>query len=341
MHTLVTGAAGFIGAALCERLLARGGRVTGIDNLSDYYDVALKRARLAHITQSSGGKHPAFAFHRLDIANRADVASLFRAHRFDTVAHFAAQAGVRYSLENPAAYADANLAGFGNILEGCRHAGVAHLLFASSSSVYGANAKLPFAETDAADHPLSPYAASKRANELMAHAYAHLYRLPCTGLRFFTVYGPCGRPDMAFFKFAALMLRGRPIPVYNRGALARDFTYIDDAVEGVVRALDAPAAPDPRYDARAPSACASNAPYRIYNLGNGRQVQLRDAISALEAAFGVTAQCEMLPMQAGDAAATQADMRAFHAAFGFTPATPLARGLAAFADWYRAHCALN
>jgi len=244
---------------------------------------------------------------------------------------------VRYSLENPAAYVDANLAGFGNILEGCRRAGVGHLVFASSSSVYGAGAKLPFSEDDAADHPLSPYAASKKANELMAHSYAHLHRLPCTGLRFFTVYGPWGRPDMAFFKFAALMLRGEPIPVYNRGALTRDFTYIDDAVEGVVRVLDAPAAPDPEYDAHAPRPCASDAPYRIYNLGNGEQVHLRDGIRALEAAFGVKARCEMLPMQAGDAAATQADMRAFRAAFGFTPATPVGRGLAAFADWYRAY----
>lgn len=330
MNVLVTGGAGFIGAALCHRLLARGDLVLAVDNLSDYYDVGLKKARLERLRA-----HPAFAFRQLDIAERGAVAALFDESRFDTVAHLAAQPGVRYSLENPAVYVDTNLVGFGNVLEGCRHGGVGHLVYASSSSVYGANARLPFAEDDAVDHPVSLYAATKKANELMAHAYAHLYRLPCTGLRFFTVYGPWGRPDMAFFKFAELMLRGRPIPVYNHGELTRDFTYIDDVVEGIVRALDTPAAPHPDYDARAPKPSISAAPYRLYNLGNGGQVHLMDYIRALENALGVTAKYQMLPMQAGDVAATRADAGALDAQFGFTPATSIEDGLAAFAEWYR------
>lgn len=334
MNILVTGAAGFIGAALCHRLLARGDRVVGIDNLNSYYAVSLKESRLARLQACDH-----FSFEKIDIAERAAVSELFRANKFDmkfdAVMHLAAQAGVRYSLENPAAYIDANLLGFGNILEGCRHGGVAHLVFASSSSVYGGNTHLPFSENDSADHPVSLYAATKKANELMAHAYAHLYRLPCTGLRFFTVYGPWGRPDMAFFKFAALMLAGKPIPVYNHGNLTRDFTYIDDIVEGIVRVLDVPATPDREYDARTPKAAASDAPYQLYNLGNGDQVELMDYIRALEQALGVKAQYDMQPMQAGDVAATRADMSALARDFAFTPRTSVTDGLATFANWYR------
>ena len=332
VNILVTGAAGFIGAALCKQLLRRGARVTGVDNFSEYYDPALKRARVAQFD----GDHN-FDFIKLDITAREDLATLFREQKFDTVAHLAAQAGVRYSLENPAAYVDANLAGFGNILENCRRANIKHLVFASSRSVYGGAARLPLSENDPADHPLSLYAASKKANELMAHCYAHLHRLPCTGLRFFTVYGPWGRPDMAFFKFAELMLRGAPIPVFHRGDLARDFTFIDDAVEGVLRVLDAPAAPDPAHNPRAPKPSTSDAPYKIYNLGCGRRVQLRDYIRALENALGVKAKWEMLPMQAGDVTETQADMRAFEKDFGFTPSTSVETGLTAFAEWYQTY----
>ena len=332
MNILLTGGAGFIGAALCHRLLERGDHVVAVDNLSDYYDVSLKQARLDRLLARDG-----FTFRQLDIADRDAIGALFRAHKFDAVAHLAAQPGVRYSLENPAAYIDANLVGFGNILENCRGGGVAHLVFASSSSVYGANAHLPFSENDAVDHPLSLYAATKKANELMAHAYAHLYRLPCTGLRFFTVYGPWGRPDMAFFKFAGLMLAGEAIPVYNHGELSRDFTYIDDVVEGIVRVLGAPAAPDPDYDARAPSPASSDAPFRLYNLGNGRRVRLMDYIHALEKALGVKAKYEMLPMQPGDVTATGADPDALIAAFDFQPATSIETGLRAFAEWYRAY----
>jgi len=322
---LVTGAAGFIGAALCARLLARGDTVVAIDNMSDYYDVGLKEARLENLRKAAAKN--AFDFRRLDVADRAAMSALFSDDKFDAVAHMAAQAGVRYSLDNPSAYIDANLAGFGNILEGCRRGAVAHLVYASSSSVYG-NAQPPLNETDRVDQPVSLYAATKKANELMAHAYAHLYRLPCTGLRFFTVYGPWGRPDMAFFKFAQLMLAGRPIPVYNRGDLSRDFTYIDDAAEGVVRVLDSPPRANPD---------AGDAPHKVYNLGNGKPVQLLDYIRALEAALGVKAQCEMLPMQAGDVRATCADTRALAADFGFTPSTSVEDGLAAFADWYRGY----
>ena len=330
MNILVTGGAGFIGAALCERLLARGERVVAVDNLSSYYEVSLKRARLERLLA-----HDNFSFEQLDIAERDAIEALFGAHKFDAVIHLAAQAGVRYSLENPAAYIDANLVGFGTILEGCRNSGVAHLVFASSSSVYGASPRLPFSENHAVDHPLSLYAATKKANELMAHAYAHLYRLPCTGLRFFTVYGPWGRPDMAFFKFAGLMLKGAPIPVYNHGNLSRDFTYIDDIVEGIVRVLDTPAQPDPAYDAHAPNPASGDAPFRIYNLGNGGRVELMDYIRALEKALGVKAKYEMLPMQAGDVAATAADMDALSRDFDFTPRTSVEDGLAAFAKWYR------
>lgn len=329
MKVLVTGAAGFIGAALCARLLARGDGVVAVDNMSDYYDVGLKEARLENLRKAANNN---FDFHRIDVADRAAVAALFSDGKFDAVAHMAAQAGVRYSLDNPSAYIDANLSGFGNILEGCRRGEVAHLVYASSSSVYG-NAKPPLAETDRVDAPVSLYAATKKANELMAHAYAHLYRLPCTGLRFFTVYGPWGRPDMAFFKFAKLMLAGRPIPVYNRGDLSRDFTYIDDVAEGVARVLDSP----PGDDGDGVDGESDAAPHKIYNLGNGGQVKLMDYIRALEAALGVEAKCEMLPMQAGDVRATCADTRALAADFGFTPSTSIEDGLAAFADWYRAY----
>ncbi len=340
MNILVTGGAGFIGAALCHRLLERGDSVLAVDNLSDYYDVSLKRARLEQLLARD-----AFTFRQLDIADRDATAELFRAHAFDAVANLAAQAGVRYSLENPAAYIDANVVGFGNILEGCRRHGVGHLVFASSSSVYGERSRLPFAETDPVDHPVSLYAATKKANELMAHAYAHLYRLPCTGLRFFTVYGPWGRPDMAFFKFARLMLEGAPIPVYNHGNLVRDFTYIDDAAEGVARVLHRPAEPGPGSESdhdddapdSSPSPARSTAPFRVYNLGNGGRVQLMDYIRALENALGVPARCEMLPMQAGDVSATAADMDALAADFDFRPATSIEDGLAAFARWYRAY----
>ena len=335
MNVLVTGGAGFIGAALCRRLLERGDRVCAVDNLSSYYDVSLKQARLDRL---SGSGRDDFTFRQLDIAGRDAMRELFDAQPFDAVMHLAAQAGVRHSLDNPAAYVDANLVGFGNVLEGCRHGGVKHLVYASSSSVYGNRGEqLPLAESNPVDHPVSLYAATKKANELMAHAYAHLYRLPCTGLRFFTVYGPWGRPDMAFFKFTKLMLEGRPIPVYNHGNLARDFTYIDDVTTGIVRALDTPARADPAYDARAPNPAASDAPFRVYNLGNGAQVQLMDYIHALEAALGVKARCEMLPMQAGDVSATRADTRALAADFDFQPATSIEDGLAAFAEWYRAY----
>lgn len=321
MKVLVTGAAGFIGAAMCARLLARGDSIVAVDNMSDYYDVALKAARVENLRKAANDN---FAFHRINVADRAALAALFSGESFDAVAHMAAQAGVRYSLDNPSAYIDANLVGFGNVLEGCRHNKVSHLLYASSSSVYG-NATPPLAETDRVDAPVSLYAATKKANELMAHAYAHLYRLPCTGLRFFTVYGPWGRPDMAFFKFAKLMLAGRPLPVYNHGDLSRDFTYIDDVAEGVVRVLDSRPGDD------------AGAPHKVYNLGNGKPVRLMDYIRALEAALGVEAKCDMLPMQAGDVKSTCADTRAMQADFGFTPATTVADGLAAFADWYRAH----
>ena len=316
MHILVTGGAGFIGAALCARLLERGDRVLAIDNLSDYYDVGLKQSRLQNLRA-----HDAFEFRTMDIAARDEKSNdLFAAHNFDAVVHLAAQAGVRYSLDNPDVYVDSNLVGFANILQGCRHAGIAHLIYASSSSVYGANTKLPFAERDATDQPVSLYGATKKANELMAHAYAHLYDLPCTGLRFFTVYGPWGRPDMAFFKFAELMLRERAIPVYNHGDLTRDFTYIDDTVECIVRVIDAP---------------PQKTRHKIYNIGNGGQVKLMDYIHALEGALGIKARYEMLPMQDGDVAATRADTTAFAADFGFTPSTSIEHGLATFAAWYR------
>ena len=330
MQILVTGAAGFIGATLSARLLERGDVVVGVDNLNDYYDVGLKQARLARLTG-----HSRFRFVLADIVDRKAMAELFADNRFDAVMHLAAQAGVRYSLENPMAYIDANLVGFGNILEGARRGKAGHLVFASSSSVYGANTRLPFSEHDNVDHPVSLYAATKKANELMAHSYAHLYGLPCTGLRFFTVYGPWGRPDMALFKFTARMLEGKPIPVFNRGDMVRDFTYVDDIVEGVVRVIDHAAAADPAWQGDAPDPAASYAPYRVYNIGNNRPEKLLRYIEVLEQCLGVKAYLELLPMQAGDVQATMADTGALEAAVGYRPSTPIETGIARFVEWYR------
>ncbi len=330
MKILVTGAAGFIGAALSHRLLDRGDEVVGIDNLNDYYDVSLKEARLARLTRRDG-----FRFERLDVADREGMSRLFREHRFDAVMHLAAQAGVRYSIENTHAYVDANLVGFVNILEGCRHGEVSHLVFASSSSVYGANTQLPFSEHDNVDHPVSLYAATKKANELMAHTYAHLYGLPCTGLRFFTVYGPWGRPDMALFKFTRLMLEDKPIPVFNRGEMVRDFTYIDDIVEGVVRVIDRPPEPNPSWSGDSPDPATSYAPWRIYNIGNSRPVKLMRYIEVLEQCLGRKAKMALLPMQPGDVRATQADTTELRNAVGYAPSTPIEEGVARFVAWYR------
>ena len=332
MKILVTGAAGFIGSALALRLLERGDTVVGIDNMNDYYDVRLKQARLDR-TKS----HPHFQFQKLDIVDREAMASLFRAHKFDAAMHLAAQAGVRYSITNPQSYVDSNLVGFGNILEGCRHSGVKHLVFASSSSVYGANTKLPFSEHDNVDHPVSLYAATKKANELMAHSYAHLYRLPCTGLRFFTVYGPWGRPDMALFKFTKGILEGEPIPVFNEGKMIRDFTYIDDIVEGVIRAIDRPAAPNPAWSGKAPDPATSYAPYRIYNIGNNQPVELMRYIEVLESCLGKKAKLQMLPMQDGDVPATSANVEALEKDAGFRPRTTVEQGVARFVEWYKSY----
>ncbi len=330
MNILITGAAGFIGSALALRLLERGDTVYGVDNLNDYYDVGLKNARLDRC-------HPFANFHftRLDITDRAGMAGYFREHRFDAVMHLAAQAGVRYSVEHPEAYIDSNLVGFGNVLEGCRHGKVGHLVFASSSSVYGANARLPFSEHDNVDHPISLYAATKKANELMAHSYAHLYRLPCTGLRFFTVYGPWGRPDMALFKFTRGILEGKPIPVFNRGKMMRDFTYIDDIVDGVVRVIDRLPTPDPKWNAQTPDPATSDAVYRLYNIGNHKPVELMRYIEVLEQCLGKKAVFDMLPMQAGDVPATYADIADLARDTGFQPATPIETGVERFVTWYK------
>ena len=327
---LVTGAAGFIGMHACERLLARGDTVVGIDNLNAYYDPALKQARLARLRA-----HPHFRFECLDIADRQALPALFARVRPAKVLHLAAQAGVRYSIEQPHAYVDSNLAGFVNLLEACRAWPVAHLVYASSSSVYGGNAKLPFSEADAVDHPISLYAASKKSNELMAHTYSHLFQLPTTGLRFFTVYGPWGRPDMALFKFTQAILAGQAIDVYGQGQLVRDFTYIDDIVEGVLRVLDRPATPDPAYNPLAPSPGTGSAPYRIFNLGNSTPTVLMDYIAALEAALGTTADKRMLPIQPGDMHSTAADTSALAAWVGFAPSTPVNEGVERFVRWYR------
>ena len=336
MKILVTGVAGFIGAALATRLLERGDTVLGIDNLSDYYDVSLKEARLARV-----GKHSNFTFSKLDIVDRKNLERLFRENEFDAVAHLAAQAGVRYSIDNPYAYIDANLVGFGNILEGCRHSGVKHLAFASSSSVYGANTKLPFSEHDNVDHPVSLYAASKKANELMAHCYAHLYGLPCTGLRFFTVYGPWGRPDMALFKFTKGILEGVPIPVFNQGNMIRDFTYIDDIVEGVIRVIDRPAQPEPNWSGDSPDSATSYAPYRVYNIGNNQPVELLRYIRVIEDCLGKKAKMDLIPMQEGDVPATYASVDDLEREVGFRPSTSVETGIARFVEWYKDYYAIS
>ena len=330
MRILVTGAAGFIGHTLSLRLLGRGDEVVGIDNLNDYYDVNLKLARLERFKQ-----YRAFRFQKLDICDRAGMESLFKTERFDAVMNLAAQAGVRYSLTNPQAYIDANIVGFTNILEGARHAKVKHLVYASSSSVYGLNTRLPLAENDNVDHPVSLYAATKKANELMAHSYAHLFGLPCTGLRFFTVYGPWGRPDMALFLFTKAMLAGEPINVFNHGQMVRDFTYIDDIVEGVMRVIDRPAEPDPTWSGAAPNPATSQAPYRLFNIGNNNPVQLMRYIQALETCLGKKAAMNMLPMQPGDVPATDADVSRLSDWVGFKPQTQVEDGIARFVAWYR------
>ncbi|QTD45293.1 NAD-dependent epimerase [Ottowia testudinis] len=328
--TLVTGCAGFIGMHAAERLLARGDRVAGIDNLNAYYDPALKKARLARLQP-----HAHFSFEKIDVADRAAMADLFARIQPSRVLHLAAQAGVRYSIDAPDDYTDSNLLGFAHVLQGCRAARVDHLVFASSSSVYGGNTNVPFAERDAVDHPISYYAATKKANEVMAHSYAHLYGLPTTGLRFFTVYGPWGRPDMALFKFTRALLAGEPIDVYGHGQLVRDFTYIDDIVEGVLRVLDKPAASDAAHNPAAPGPGTSSAPYRILNIGNNQPTLLIDYITALESALGITARKNMLPIQPGDMHTTAADMSALQAWVGFAPSTPVQEGVARFVDWYR------
>jgi UDP-glucuronate 4-epimerase len=328
---LVTGAAGFIGFHVAQRLAEAGRNVVGVDNLSPYYDPALKEARLAEL-----GKLSAFSFVRLDLADRKQVAALFAEHRFPFVVHLAAQAGVRYSLVNPAAYVDANLAGFANVLEGCRHHGCRHLVFGSSSSVYGANAKLPFSVHHNVDHPISFYAATKRANELMAHAYSHLYGLPATGLRFFTVYGPWGRPDMAMYIFAKAIMEGAPIRLYNDGKMRRDFTYIDDAVEAVVRLIDRPPSPTAR-SAGAPDPATSAAPWRIFNVGNNSTVELLHVVRLLEQELGRTAVKEMAPIPPGDVPATWADIDDLVGEVGFRPDTPIEVGVHKFIAWYRSY----
>ena len=329
MHVMITGAAGFIGSTLALRLLDRGDHVTGIDNLNDYYDVSLKEARLARLTPSKQ-----FSFFKADISDQKEMRRLFAENHFDAVVNLAAQAGVRYSIENPAAYIDANLVGFGHILEGCRHSNVGHLVYASSSSVYGSNTELPFSEKHNVDHPISLYAASKKANELMAHAYAHLYGMPATGLRFFTVYGPWGRPDMALFKFTRGILNDEPIPVFNRGEMVRDFTYVDDIAEGVVRVIDRPATISD--GANEPDRSAS-APWRIFNIGNSHRVPLMDYIQALETALGKQAMLDLLPMQDGDVPATEADVTALESDLGYRPRVKVEEGVQHFVDWYRSY----
>ncbi len=326
MKILVTGAAGFIGYHLSERLLARGDEVVGLDNFNDYYDVSLKEARAARLAARSG-----FRMQRGEIADRESVNALFRQEGFDRVVHLAAQAGVRYSIEHPEKYIDANLVGFGNILEGARQAKVSHLVYASSSSVYGSNHKIPFSEDDPVDHPMSLYAATKRANELMAHTYSHLFALPTTGLRFFTVYGPWGRPDMALFKFTRAILAGETMQVFNNGEMIRDFTFIDDIIEGVVRSLDRPPQAGGSYD----SPATSQAPYRVFNIGNNSPVQLLHYIQVIEQCLGRKALMAFLPLQAGDVVATVADVSKLEREAGFRPATTVEQGIASFISWYR------
>jgi UDP-glucuronate 4-epimerase len=327
---LVTGAAGFIGYHVSKRLLERGDEVLGLDNLNDYYDPSLKEARLEMLRANSK-----FRFVKLDVSDREGMASLFAEEKSIRVVHLAAQAGVRYSLTNPYAYTSSNIEGFLNILEGCRHNGVDHLVYASSSSVYGGNTRQPFSEHDNIDHPVSLYAATKKANELMAHSYAHLFGVPSTGLRFFTVYGPWGRPDMALFKFTRGILAGEPIPVFNSGNMIRDFTFIDDIVEGVLRVLDRPPQPEAGWDKDDPDPATSWAPYRVFNIGNNKPVQLLDCIAALERALGRKATLDMLPMQPGDVPSTMADVSELEKAVGFRPRTSIEDGIARFVAWYR------
>lgn len=329
MHILVTGAAGFIGYHLSEKLLARGDTVTGLDNLNDYYEVSLKEARLDRLNTQ-----PAFTFVRADLQDRPAMEALFTQNSFDAVINLAAQAGVRYSLDNPHAYIDSNIVGFTHILECCRHHKIGHLVYASSSSVYGMNASMPFSVHDNVDHPISLYAATKKANELMAHTYSHLYNLPTTGLRFFTVYGPWSRPDMAPFLFTKAILTGEPIQVFNNGEMQRDFTYIDDIVEGIIRVTDQPASPNLDWDATSPDPGTSSAPYRLYNIGNNNPVSLMDFIGAIETALGKTAEKEFLPMQPGDVAATYADIDALVDAIDYHPQMPLQDGINNFIAWY-------
>jgi len=327
---LVTGAAGFIGFHVAERLLSGGREVVGLDIVNNYYDPRLKEARLDILR-----RHPNFSFVKLDLADRATTKSLFAQHRFPVVVHLAAQAGVRYSLENPHAYIDANIEGFINVLEGCRHNGCDHLLFASSSSVYGANTKLPFSVHDNVDHPISLYAASKKANELMAHTYSHLYRLPATGLRFFTVYGPWGRPDMAMYLFAKAIVEGTPIRLFNHGRMRRDFTYVDDVSQAIVRLMDRPPQGNPNWSGASPDPATSTGPWKVYNIGNNNPEELMHVVALLEKEFGRTAAKEMLPMQPGDVPATYADIEDLARAIGFRPATTIENGVARFAKWYR------
>lgn len=327
---LVTGAAGFVGYHVARRLLERGDHVLGLDNLNDYYDVRLKEARLAQLSPFER-----FQFRKMDLADRAGMSALFVDRSIRRVVHMAAQAGVRYSLVNPHAYTDNNIVGFLNILEGCRHARVEHLVYASSSSVYGGHTRMPFSVRDNVDHPVSMYAATKKANELMAHTYAHLYGVPCTGLRFFTVYGPWGRPDMALFLFTKAILAGKPIDVFNYGKMQRDFTYIDDIVEGVVRVLDQPAQPDPTWSGEAPNPGISSAPYRLYNIGNHQPVELLRFIEVLEDALGKKAEKNFLPLQPGDVPATYADVDDLVKDVDFKPNTPIEVGIRRFVEWYR------
>jgi UDP-glucuronate 4-epimerase len=336
LKVLVTGAAGFIGYHVAQRLLARGDEVIGVDNLNDYYDPKLKEARLARLVGASG-----FRFERLDIADADGVRRVFGETKPHRVVNLAAQAGVRYSLVNPQAYLDANVQGFLNILESCRHNGVEHLVFASSSSVYGANTAQPFSEHHNVDHPVSLYAATKKANELMAHTYAALFKLPCTGLRFFTVYGPWGRPDMALFKFTRGILNDEAIEVYNYGKMVRDFTYIDDIVEGVVRVIDTVAAPDPAWNGDAPDPARSFAPYRLFNIGNNQPVPLLDFIAALEEALGRKAKMELLPIQPGDVPSTMADVSELESAVGFRPSTTIREGIGRFVNWYKQYYGIS
>jgi len=329
---LVTGAAGFIGSHLCIRLLERGDEVIGLDNLNDYYEVSLKEARLARFLE-----HENFRFVKMDLSDREAMEALFAEEKFDKVVNLAAQAGVRYSLQNPHAYIDSNIVGFTNVLEGCRHNHIKHLVYASSSSVYGANETMPFSEHDNVDHPLSLYAASKKANELMAHSYAHLYGLPVTGLRFFTVYGPWGRPDMAFFLFTKAILEGRSIDVFNHGKMQRDFTYIDDIVEGVIRVLDHTAESDLDWSGMQPDPASSKAPWRIYNIGNSSSVELMSYIDAIEKALGMVAKKNFMPMQAGDVMATYADVKDLMNDVGFKPSTTVEDGIKSFVDWYKGY----